>query len=285
MRFVHAPSGRDARAFDQTTILASSAGLAWPEILVETGRNQGWCVTEISVSQHYLAINLDDRPLAFDVLDGRRPRRVVMDPGSLWICPAGEAFTHCVQMPSTFGLVLLDPDRIQRESGVPVKLARSYAVRDTPMEHVVRALIAEAEGGGENGPSFADALATALAVRVARLSGERVEEPRPGALPMHKLRRVIDLIEARLDRGATLDEMASLVGLSRHHFARAFKQATGTSPHRFLLERRLERAKASIERGNEPLSAIAARLGFADQSHLTRLFKRRYGVTPASLPR
>jgi AraC family transcriptional regulator len=286
VRFLDARSGRDVRAFAGTTILASSAALSWPGLLVETGRNEGWCVDQIAVAKHYLAINLDDRPLAFDVLDGGRARRVVMNPGDLWTCPAGEAFTHRVAMPAVFGLVLLDPDRLERASGVPTRLARNYALRAASMEHVVRALIAETERGGENGVAFAEALGTALAVQLARVAGARVERPRPGALTSTRLRAVLELIEGRLEQGVTIEAMAARVGLSPFHFARAFKQATGKSPHRFLLERRLERARAAIERGDgEALGAIALRLGFADQSHLTRLFRRRYGVTPASLRR
>lgn len=283
VQFVDARSGREARPFADTTLIASSAPLAWPGIVVATGRHNRWCVAETFVSMHCLAINLDVAPLALTVTDERQHRRVVLDPGALWLCPAGEAFAHCTLTSSTFGLVLLDPARVLRSSGVAMKLGRRYGLRDRTLEHVVRALVTEMEQGGENGPAFADAMATALAVQLARLSGERVEGAGPGALAMPRLRRVLDLIESRLEDGVLLQEMARVAGQSPYHFARAFKRATGKPPHRYLLERRLERARAAVERGHEPLGVIAARFGFADQSHFTRLFKRRYGVTPGSL--
>ena len=70
------------------------------------------------------------------------------------------------------------------------------------------------------------------------------------------------------------------VALSRFHFARLFRQAMGTSPHEFVLQQRLARARALLSRTDEPLLGIAASCGFADQSHMNRVFRKRVGQTP-----
>jgi AraC-like DNA-binding protein len=73
--------------------------------------------------------------------------------------------------------------------------------------------------------------------------------------------------------------LARVAGLSGYHLIRVFRKATGLSPHAWLVDRRVHLAAHRIRLG-EPLSAVASRCGFSDQSHLTRLFKARLGVTP-----
>jgi len=79
-----------------------------------------------------------------------------------------------------------------------------------------------------------------------------------------------------------LAELACLCRLSRSYFARAFKQTTGTPPHRWLLQHRISRARELLERTTRPISDIALECGFADQSHLTRAFSRMLCATPAA---
>jgi AraC-like DNA-binding protein len=79
-----------------------------------------------------------------------------------------------------------------------------------------------------------------------------------------------------------LSELALLCGLSTSHFIRAFKQTTGMPPHRWLLAQRINHAKGLLHKTKMPLSAIALECGFGDQSHLTRVFARAYGVGPGA---
>jgi len=94
------------------------------------------------------------------------------------------------------------------------------------------------------------------------------------------LRRVLDYIEAHLARDLTLAELAEVACLSPSHFSRAFKQAVGTGPHRYTVQRRVERAKALLRHTENTLAGIAAATGFADQSHFTAAFRREVGLTP-----
>jgi AraC family transcriptional regulator len=79
-----------------------------------------------------------------------------------------------------------------------------------------------------------------------------------------------------------VEELASLCGLSRSYFTRAFRISMGAPPHRWLVRQRLRRAGELLERTDEEISAIALSCGFADQSHLTRMFHAATGLSPAA---
>jgi AraC family transcriptional regulator len=104
----------------------------------------------------------------------------------------------------------------------------------------------------------------------------------PGGLTTLQERRVMDRLRDDLTNDLSLSELASLCGLSRSYFVRAFKQTTGLPPHRWLLAQRARRAKELLERTNIPISDIALECGFADQSHLTRVFSRMFQISPAA---
>ena len=93
------------------------------------------------------------------------------------------------------------------------------------------------------------------------------------------VRRARELLAAEPERKLALAEVAAAVGLSRYHFLRVFRQATGLSPHAFRTACRLETAKQLLRQGL-PLAETALATGFADQSHFTNTFRRFVGATP-----
>ena len=103
-----------------------------------------------------------------------------------------------------------------------------------------------------------------------------------GALDARRLERVKEFIDVHISEDLTIDTLADEAYLSPFHFARAFKAATGSAPHRYLTDRRIERAKALIAEGRLPLADIAYICGFSSQAHLTRWFKRIVGTTPGA---
>jgi AraC family transcriptional regulator len=87
-------------------------------------------------------------------------------------------------------------------------------------------------------------------------------------------------VEANLEGKITIDSMASVACLSRYHFSRAFKKATGQSPHRYVSGRRLERAKTLLSKGDRSLVYIALALSFSSQANFTRAFTKATGQAP-----
>jgi AraC-like DNA-binding protein len=105
--------------------------------------------------------------------------------------------------------------------------------------------------------------------------------PVRGGLPPRALRRVCDYILSHLAENISNHVMAEFVGLSDFHFTRAFKQSTGVTPHRFVLQSRVDRVKQLLVETELPVVQIALAAGFADQSHCARWFRELVGMTPS----
>lgn len=115
---------------------------------------------------------------------------------------------------------------------------------------------------------------------IIRLHGHAPPPPLRGGLAPFQLRRAQEFLHAHLTEDLALSDVAAVVGLSSSHFARAFREATGLPPHRWMIVQRLEMAKALLDHGELPLADVALHCGFADQSHFTNSFRRVLGVTP-----
>jgi AraC family transcriptional regulator len=103
-----------------------------------------------------------------------------------------------------------------------------------------------------------------------------------GGLAGGALRRVRAYIDGHIGEHISLDELARQAGVSRFHFARQFRLSTGQSPMEYLRRVRVERSKAILQTRDATIAEVAARLGFSDQSHFTRIFGRLVGVPPGS---
>ena len=97
---------------------------------------------------------------------------------------------------------------------------------------------------------------------------------------LKSLSRVEDYIEANLDQDVSLEDLAEAAELSPSYFLRAFKKATGRTPHRHLMERRVQRACELLRGSDRPLAEITYTCGFASQSHMTDVFKRHLDISP-----
>lgn len=140
-------------------------------------------------------------------------------------------------------------------------------------------LLAEEVTGGGLHDLYGEGLALAL---FARLFEVARPDPRPGQLASHRVRQAMDYIEAHCTRPVRLQELADLVGLSPAYFSSAFKAATGVPPHEWQSRARVERVKRLLVASKATLAEVAVATGFSDQAHMTRVFKRFAGTTPAS---
>jgi AraC family transcriptional regulator len=164
-----------------------------------------------------------------------------------------------------------------------VGLRQDVEFRDDELSGVVRAMVREIQEGCRYGALYAESLSTSVLLRVAQTHGRSRRER--GTLTTAQLRRVDELIAHGSADGVTLGALADAAGYSKAQFVRLFRRATGTSPHRYVLLRRLERARHLIVTSTLPLAEVAAATGFASQSHLNSAFVRCYRCTPGDARR
>jgi AraC family transcriptional regulator len=218
-------------------------------------------------------------------VDGRN-YRVQHTPGGVLIEPKGVHASVQVSRarPDVQWIIELAPGRIEESlNGKPFSPTPQFNLRDPQVNRLVQVLQAEVENGCPSGSVFGETVGEALLVYLARRYSST--PPRndwaAGGLSRLQLKRALDYIEANLDGEVHLGELSKAVGLSAFHFAKLFKESTGASPHQYVLQRRLERAKDLLRNSGMTLSEISLQAGFADQSHLTNVFRRLVGVSPA----
>ncbi len=181
--------------------------------------------------------------------------------------------------------------RVAQEAGADPDRFEIAPFFDTPDPHTERvglSLLSEMKTGGLGGELLAESLANVLALHLVRhhsslgRRSKRMTE-RGGGFSRRALGRATDYVNDNLSRKLTLAEMAGAARMSPYHFARSFKAATGLSPHRYVIQRRVERAKALLADTDLTIAEVAKAVGFANQSHLAFHVRRLLGVSPKTL--
>jgi AraC family transcriptional regulator len=165
-----------------------------------------------------------------------------------------------------------------------IELKNVLSAQDVVLTEAAMRLASEVQAGGLGGRLYVEALRCQMSVHILRTYAEVIsfrEQSCSGGLSQIERRTVVEFIKENINRNISLAELAGLLRLSVFHFSRKFRREFGCPPYAYVLQQRLEHAKQQLRRGNVPLKVIAANSGFADQSHMTRLFRRMLNITPA----
>ncbi len=175
-------------------------------------------------------------------------------------------------------------DRVGEESfgQSSTGLQTRIAVRDDYLMSAAKRWREELTDGGAAGRLFAEHIGILVTAHLFRRYSDGVGRSTPpkGGLGAYRLRRVIDYIEANLSDDLTIATLAGVADRSLHHFSEAFRQSTGVQPHRYVLMRRIERAKVLLLSTDMPIIQIALEVGFSTHSHFGHAFRDATGVTP-----
>ncbi|SRR6266436_2067369 len=155
---------------------------------------------------------------------------------------------------------------------------------DETIKHIGLTLLPALRTPDRTSRLFTDHLTLALATHAAQSYGgmQTISRPLKGGLAPWQESRSKEMIAADLTGATPLREIAEACGLSVSHFSRAFRKSTSLAPHAWLIQTRVESAKAMLRKGDASLFTIARACGFADQSHFARVFKRRVGLSPGA---
>src|SRR5580692_10067856 len=163
-----------------------------------------------------------------------------------------------------------------------VELQPSRKFADARLRALVAAAHTEMVAGFPSGRLFLDSVEQAMAVALVK---DRAVRHRPaqfsrGGLNSARLRKIRELVYAKMEEDLSLEEMAQAVGLSTAHFARMFRKSMGETPHQFVLRQRLERAKAMLRAPHSRVLDVALGCGFKTQQHFAQAFREIWGVSP-----
>lgn len=164
-----------------------------------------------------------------------------------------------------------------------IALFDAHFAEDRILSNLSQVLLSVDEDGGVLGPTFVDSVGFALTHHLLRLysSSPLQTGTKVSPLPAWKLRRVRDFVEENLFRPIYLSELSGLAGLSRMHFAAQFRAATGQSPHGYILQRKIARARSLLNDPALSVSAIASMVGFKNNAHFSSAFRKIAGQTPS----
>jgi AraC family transcriptional regulator len=163
-----------------------------------------------------------------------------------------------------------------------VELRRLQSTDDVGLAHLAEAYEVVLSRGMPVTQLYFDIIRQAIVYRIVLRHATRpITGSVPEILVPAKARRVIDYVEANLTRDLRLVDLCAVAGVSRAHFARAFRNTIGMAPHAFVLQRRLAQAVELLALRVLPVGEVAQRCGFADPAHLARAFKSRFGYAPS----
>jgi AraC family transcriptional regulator len=212
---------------------------------------------------------------------------------NVFILPAGTLHRCDWQQDIEFMFIGLDPHvfiQIGQELVSPdrIELIPHFATLQDPLiQGILFTLKQELISGGLNTHLFVDQLKTTLVAHLLRTYGVQKAQivTYANGLPQHKLNQLLDYIEAHLDCSLELEDLAQQVDMSQFYFSRLFKQSLGITPHQYVIQQRVERAKQLLHKGDLSLVEVSLECGFANQGHLNRHFKRLTGTTPKEIAR
>ncbi len=167
-----------------------------------------------------------------------------------------------------------------------VRLRDASAFNDEGLNSLL-GLLREELMRGQASPLFVEALAQAISIHLARnygVSDEELHSSSP-SLPGYKLRQITDWMSGHAAEEFSLERLAAQAGLSRFHFQRLFKSATGVSPSRYHINLRMEEARRLLRETKMSVVDVALEVGYTDPSHFARLFRRETGLSPSEYRR
>jgi AraC family transcriptional regulator len=174
---------------------------------------------------------------------------------------------------------VLGPACPQSISGAFAKLAEQTWA--DPFVEMMMTRLWESSAGREPADAYlTDGILVSILSQLLIRAGTNLDSGASVALPHWRLKRVKQYVDSHLGNEISLDDLAAAAGLSRRHFARCFHTETGETPHRWLMQRRIDRAKEMLSQTNASLCEIADACGFSSQSHLTTSLKQSTGMTP-----
>lgn len=271
--------------------IISSQNLGWESLLIEEYQQPSGGMKFDPQVNPVVVLILTKKPHQIRETMGKHYHVGMYCQGDIGITPAGIPSSYFAEDSHHYLDVQISASFLEKIAEEDLKLSQSqieimpiFQARNPQLEKIVRLLHMELYQDGRMGQLYLDSLANALAINLLHDYSTTSFNVLPfkGGLGDRTLRRITHYIDESLDQNIRLVDLAELAKMSQSHFSRLFKQSTGLSPHQYLLQQRVERAKQLLKETNKSLLEIALVCSFDSHSHFTRQFKKLMGITPRS---
>lgn len=257
----------------------------WKDIVLEYHRQPAHELPETTnFQQHILAVYLKELAAEFKMNSRYEVRNV--HSGDLVIIPANMDYWNADRTDSEFVVLSVEPQKLLHSSqdlikGDLIELIPTISQPDPFIYGTALALKQELETDYQGCRLYAETLSNSLAVHLLRKYAAAKLQRRSSyrKLSPSKLKQILDLIGDRLSEEISISEIAEYINMSQFYFVRQFKRSVGVTPYRYIMHQRVEMAKRLLKQ-DLPLAEVALACGFANQSHLGRVFKQFTGTTP-----
>lgn len=289
IKLLEVETKREIPAAPESAVLLSSADLGWNGITVELHELAPSELPEHFVEGHRLMVAVQaGAPIPFEWKDGNTWRQKLLKTGDFSLQSDGSPNAPRWAENLKILAIAIEPAFVGRlfQEAIPTdKIA--FLERRCESDETIARFAAHFKNELENqtyaGKLYGESLSMAFALHLLERHGnfeKKLKMPR-GKLPSANLRRALEFVHANLAEDLSIEDIARESHLSAFHFARLFKNTLGLTPHHYVLQNRIERAKRIIK--SAPyfnLTEIGLSVGFFDQAHFTKAFKRATGTTP-----
>jgi AraC family transcriptional regulator len=276
----------------ENRLVLNSEDVGWESLHAAVFEEAPFQATEPAVGHPFLIYHIAHPTRVTRQVESERRESSLIGPRRICITPGdAETFWSHSGHPEILQIYLRDSvlrqtcEEIYGSDAGAVEIVPRFAISDPLLEQLALAIITALEDGRTEDALYIDTMARLMAAHLARKHSTRVAAERPVAgdgLTPRRLKRLLAYIEEHLGDDLTLKRMALETELSPFYLARVFKSEVGKSPHQYVLDRRIARARALLRDTTIPIADVALATGFSSQSHMSTWFRRLVGVSPAN---
>jgi AraC family transcriptional regulator len=277
------------QSMPRNTLQLTSAEL-WGGIKLEHHLLPPLEVQDIVTTAYTVSVQLSN-PITIESSNGDRLQTMQFVPDDVCIFPVQLPLSARWRQPLEVIVVALEPEFMAQsisdeETVNPTDVLLQLGSKDPFIKAICLALHQELQQGCPGGRLYGETVGMALAVHLlthystANLRWQDYRIVQNHELSSRRLSQIVDYIQSHLDEDMSLRTLAALLDMSPHYFCHLFKRVMGLPPHQYVIQQRVERARLLLKRRDRTIADIALECGFGNQSHLTKQFKKLYGITP-----
>ncbi|MGH8000521.1 MAG: helix-turn-helix domain-containing protein [Brasilonema sp.] len=267
--------------------LMTSYHANWDSLRLDYHQQPAYETPEHSPQQHVISVSLTKQPINVERMLNGHIQHECIKYGDVVVIPASSDHKLSWDIEAEFLILSLEKALFARAVYDSVELQQMeiiphFADSDPLIQQIGLALHSELESDGMGSRIYIESLATTLCIHLLKhysVSSPKIATDSEG-LSHLKLKQAIEYINQNLEKDLGLAEIATAVGMSMYHFSRLFKQSTSFSPHQYVMNCRIERAKRLLTKTEEAIDQICQQVGFESQSHFTNVFRKFIGTTP-----